>query len=312
MNKIVPACAIIIALMLLLPPSVMAQSGGPPTDLPWWAWSAILLVFSFFVGIVAVIGGVGGGVLFVPIVSSLFPFHLDYVRGAGLMVALTGALSAAPHLLKSKLASLRIALPFALLGSIGSIFGALTGLALPTEIVKVLLGAAIMAIVLLMALSRRSEYPEVMKADILSQALKISGIYHESSTGTTVEWKIHRSVAGLAMFVVIGFMAGLFGIGAGWASVPALNLLVGAPLKIAVATSGLILSVNPAAAWIYINNGAVLPIIAVPSVAGMMIGTRIGARILTRVRPGLVKWIVVVLLVVAGMRTLLEGLGIWT
>nr|WP_276627654.1 hypothetical protein [Archaeoglobus fulgidus] len=44
--------------------------------------------------------GVGGGVLFVPLVSGFFPFHLDYVRGAGLFVALTGALAAGPGLLK--------------------------------------------------------------------------------------------------------------------------------------------------------------------------------------------------------------------
>ena len=91
--------------------------------LPWWSWSLILFGFTSVLGVIAVIGGVGGGVLFVPLVSAFFPFHLDFVRGAGLMVALTGALSAGPHLLRSGLASLRLALPFALIGSIGSIAG---------------------------------------------------------------------------------------------------------------------------------------------------------------------------------------------
>ena len=56
-------------------------------------------------GIVAVLGGVGGGVLFVPIISGFFPFHLDFVRGTGLLVPLSGALAAGPGLLKSNLAS---------------------------------------------------------------------------------------------------------------------------------------------------------------------------------------------------------------
>ena len=38
--------------------------------------------------------GVGGGVLYVPLVSGFFPFHIDFVRGVGLMVALAGALAA--------------------------------------------------------------------------------------------------------------------------------------------------------------------------------------------------------------------------
>jgi uncharacterized membrane protein YfcA len=36
---------------------------------------------------------------------------------------------------------------------------------------------------------------------------------------------------GLVLFLLIGVMAGMFGIGAGWANVPALNLLMGAPLE---------------------------------------------------------------------------------
>src|SRR6185503_15704675 len=97
----------------------------------WWLWPIALLACTFAMGIVAVLAGVGGGVLFVPIVGAFFPFHLDFVRAAGLLLALTGALSAAPTLLRSGLASLRLAMPLALVGSLGSIAGALIGLALP-------------------------------------------------------------------------------------------------------------------------------------------------------------------------------------
>jgi uncharacterized membrane protein YfcA len=116
---------------------------------------------------------------------------------------------------------------------------------------------------------------------------------------------------GLGVFVLIGFLAGIFGLGAGWANVPTLNLLLGAPVKTAVATSGLILSINDtAAAWVYLNNGAVLPLIAVPSVAGMMLGTRVGARILGGVRPKLVRIIVIGILSAAGLRSILAGTGV--
>ena len=37
--------------------------------------AVILLLVTFLMGIVAVLGGVGGGVLFVPIISGFFPFH---------------------------------------------------------------------------------------------------------------------------------------------------------------------------------------------------------------------------------------------
>src|SRR5687767_1679476 len=119
----------------------MAEIAG---TIPWWAWPLALFVVCFFLGIIAVPAGVGGGVLFVPIVAGFFPFHLDFVRGAGLLVALSGALAAGPSLLKAGLANLRLGLPLALVASTSSIGGALLGLALPVAAVEVALGITIL------------------------------------------------------------------------------------------------------------------------------------------------------------------------
>src|SRR5437764_8165229 len=116
---------------------------------PWWVWPIALFAVSFAIGIVAVLAGVGGGVLFVPIVGSLFPFHLDFVRGAGLMFALAGTLAAGPPLLRAGMASLRLVMPLALVGSIASFAGALVGLALAADLVQTLLGLLIVGIAIL-------------------------------------------------------------------------------------------------------------------------------------------------------------------
>ena len=287
------------------------SSPSSSPELVWWVWLIILFLFTFFLGIVAVVTGVGGGALFVPIVSSFFPFHLDFVRGAGLLVALSGALSASPGLLKLGLANLKLALPMALVASIFSILGAVVGLALPTYVIQITLGIAIIAVVIIMISAKRSEYPEVSAPDPLSQALRIYGVYHEQSIDKDITWKIQRTPLGLLLFVVIGFLAGLFGIGAGWAIVPVFNLVLGAPLKLSVATSVFVLSINTTAAWVYLNSGAVLPLIAVPSIAGMMLGTRVGVRILAKARTKVLKTVVICFLCLAGLRALLKGLGIW-
>ena len=104
----------------------------------------------------------------------------------------------------------------------------------------------------------------------------------------------------------------MFGLGAGWANVPALNLLMGAPLKLAVGTSGFALSVvDTSAAWVYINRGAVLPVLVAPSIVGVMLGAKIGARLLRVVHAATVRRVVIGLLLAAGARALLKGLGIW-
>jgi hypothetical protein len=277
----------------------------------WWIWPLALFAVTFAMGIVAVLAGVGGGVLFVPIVSAFFPFHLDFVRAAGLLIALTSALSAAPSLLTNGLASMRLAMPLALIGSVTSVIGALVGLALPTDAVQIALGLTILAIAALMWRAGRSDHPDVPRADALGAALGMHGVYHDPALGRDVKWQVHRTPAALAVFGGIGVLAGMFGLGAGWANVPALNLLMGAPLKLSVGTSGFVLSVvDTSAAWIYLNRGAVLPMIVVPSLIGVMLGAKVGARLLRVAQASVVRKIVLTVLLVAGGRALLKGLGI--
>lgn len=307
-----PAVGAVALGALALAPEAWAATAPAASSMPWWGWPIALFVVCFLLGIVAVPAGVGGGVLFVPIVGGFFPFHLDFVRGAGLLVALASALAAGPALLQAGFASLRLALPIALVASAGSILGAMIGFALPTNAVQVALGATILAIVLLLLLSRRSEFPEVAAPDPIAAALGMHGILVDASTGREVAWKVHRTPAALVVFFFIGILAGMFGLGAGWANLPALNLLMGAPLKVSAGTSSFILSfVDSSAAWVYLNKGAVLPIIAVPSVIGMMLGAKIGARLLRVLPAARVRKLVMALLVFAGLRALLKGLAIW-
>lgn len=300
--------AVLVSALVCASPA--AAAGGGAT--PWWIWPAALFVVSFAIGIVAVLAGVGGGVLFVPIVGGFFPFHLDFVRGAGLLLALTGALSAGPASLRSGLASLRLAMPLAFVGSITSILGALLGFVLPTGALQVALGVIILALVVLMAAAKSADYPRVADLDALAAALGLRGLFRESAAEREVDWKVHRTPAGLVAFAVIGLIGGLFGLGAGWANVPVLNLLMGAPIKLAVGTSGLAVSIiNTSAAWIYLSRGAVLPMLAAPAVIGVMLGARIGVRLLKIAPATVVRRLVIVLLAVAGARALFLGFAAW-
>ena len=100
-----------------------------------------------------------------------------------------------------------------------------------------LLGGVVLGIVVLMLVSKKSEFPQVEQPDALAQALALHGVFVDGASGRTVHWQVHRTVPGLLVFLGIGVLAGMFGIGAGWANVPALNLLMGAPLKVAAGTS---------------------------------------------------------------------------
>jgi uncharacterized membrane protein YfcA len=87
---------------------------------------------------------------------------------------------------------------------------------------------------------------------------------------------------------------------------------MGVPLKVSAGTSGVILSlVDSAAAWIYLHQGALLPIVAAPSVIGMMLGSFIGGRLLGIMRTVTVRRLVIVMLLFAGVRALARGIALW-
>ena len=281
---------------------------------PWWFWPIVLFFFCLILGILAVMAGVGGGVLYVPLVSGFFPFHIDFVRGIGLMVALAGALAAGPGLLRRNLANLRLALPVALIASTFSVAGAMLGLylsALNPNIIQVCLGVTIVAIATLLVFSKNTEKPVVTNQDAIGLALGLGGAYWDDGAREVVEWKTHRTFLGLCMFILVGLVAGMFGLGAGWANVPVLNLLMGVPLKVSVATSKFLLSItDTSAAWIYLNRGCVIPLIGIPSIVGLMLGSLIGVKILAVAKPKMIRYIVIIVLFFAGMKAIDKGLGL--
>jgi uncharacterized membrane protein YfcA len=312
-KHVVLLVGIVLLILLFAGSGAFGAEGTSPSlgaDLPWWAWPIILFFFCFLLGIIAVMAGVGGGVLFVPLVSGFFPFHIDFVRGAGLMVALAGALAAGPGLLKRNLASLRLAMPVALIASSCAIVGAFLGLALPAQVVQLCLGLTIIFIAVLLLCSKNVDRPTVTSQDALGLAFGMQGAYLEPSTGEIIKWRTHRTLPGLCLFVVIGVMAGMFGLGAGWANVPVLNLFMGAPLKVAVGTSKFLLSItDTSAAWVYLNQGCVLPLIAIPSIVGLMGGSFVGVRLLAKAKPKFIRYMVIVVLFFAGAKALQKGLG---
>ena len=267
---------------------------------------------TFVMGILAAVGGVGGGVLFVPIVSGFCPFHLDFVRCTGLLVALCGALAAGPGFLRMNLASLRLAMPVALIASACAIAGAMVGLALPTNVVQT---------------AARRRHPGDRRAHDPGAEVGVSRwcpgrtASPRSCASTASTWRrastrkwTGRSTApltGLLLFIGIGFMAGHVRPGRGLGQRAGAQPRAGGPLKVSVATSKFLLSItDTSAAWVYLNEGCVIPMMVVPSLVGIMLGSFIGVRILRVAKPGFVRWMVIGLLLFAGGKAITKGLGL--
>jgi len=239
------------------------------------------------------------------------------IRATGLVIAMATGLVASRRFLGRGLANIRIvllaAVPYAGFAVIGAL---LAGYMKDTmgetgeAAIRLCLGVLVLGIALLLVFGgKRVQYPEVKNSDGLSERLGLAMSYYEESLDDVVNYKVNRAPIGVLLFCGVGLVSGLFGLGAGWAMVPTLNLVMLIPLKVAAASSSVLISIgDTAAAWQYMKDGAIFPPFIVPCLLGIMLGAFIGSRIMVRVSAGFIRYIIIAVMFGSGVKLLIDGI----
>ena len=85
----------------------------------------------------------------------------------------------------------------------------------------------------------------------------------------------------------VGLMTGILGVGGGFLIVPALVMLVGLPMQVAVGTSLIVIAMNSLAGFLgHVGDGSFNPALTVIFVAAGLVGTFAGARLTKRLPAG--------------------------
>lgn len=273
-------------------------------------------LISTFVAIVAVVAGVGGGVIFTPIMLGFTSIDTLIIRATGLVVAMfSGLISSGPFMRKG-LAECKLVYYCSVPIIVGAIAGALSAVYLAEylgetgdAVVRLGLGVTLVFIAFMFVFGgSKTEYPECKSVDGFTRKLGIASSYWEESLGKTVHYELTRSLLGGILFVLVGFTGGFFGLGGGWAVVPVLNLVMMAPLKIAAASSGVLLAIgNAAAIWPYITYGALIPLFAAPWMLGQVVGGILGAYILAKIRAAFVRNVLIVIIFMTSIKLIVRG-----
>ena len=107
-----------------------------------------------------------------------------------------------------------------------------------------------------------------------------------------------------------GVASALFGIGGGIIKVPLMNLAMGVPLRVATATSNLMIGITAAAsAVIYALHGQIDPYVAGPTAIGVFVGATAGSRVAHRIPLRYLRWLFIVVLVYTASQMLLRAIG---
>jgi len=115
---------------------------------------------------------------------------------------------------------------------------------------------------------------------------------------------LQRPALTAAFLFGVGLLSGGFGLGAGWALVPVLNLVASLPLRVAVATSASTFVLADAAGFLACSH-ALVPAVAAPLALEAHLGSWLGLRLRVRV----LRWVVAGVLAVAGVQLVLRGLA---
>jgi len=274
-------------------------------------------ILSFAIATIAVMAGIGGGVLFTPLMLAFTPVDSLIVRGTGLIVAMFSGLVSTGPLMKSGLGNLKLSMYCCLGYGIGAFIGAQGAIWASERLgetgegfVRITLGIIVFLLVLYFLRGGvKIEWPQVKRVDRFTKRLKLPQPYYENSLGKVIEYRINRAGLGIVAMVGVGMISGFFGLGAGWAIVPTMNLIMGVPLKVAAACSGVIIGMGDCiSVWPYIFAGAVIPLFAALWLVGQVLGGIVGAQILIRVKAGSIRLILIGILLFSSFGLITKGL----
>jgi uncharacterized membrane protein YfcA len=287
----------------------------------------ILLAGGFAAGLFGSLLGLGGGVLIVPLLTLGFGVPLRGAVAISLVSVIVTSSAGAGVYLQRHVANLRLGMVLELFTATGALIGGLIAFMLPVRVLEGLF-AALMAWVAV-SMARRGDAPRSLPtADTLADAdgarlpnpsdpdadpgepaTPVPGSFTERLGGDG--YRVHRLPVGMAGSVGAGVVSALLGVGGGIIKVPLMNLVLGVPLRVATATSNMMIGVTAtSSAVIYLLRDEIDPFVAGPTSVGVFLGASAGSRIAHRVDARLLRWLFIVVLAYTALEMTRKALGL--
>jgi uncharacterized membrane protein YfcA len=243
--------------------------------------------------------GIGGGVLIVPILTLALHLPIHVAIGSSLVAIVANSCTAAGIYTKARLTNVKLGLLLETATVPGAIIGGLAAAVIAPSILSALFGLVLLYVAYTMVVRRYLMSEDVLSADNsvapdntpnnLSSSLANS--YYDQNLGKVVTYKVTHTSAGLGASFFAGVLSSLLGIGGGIIKVPVMNLVMGLPMKAAIATSAFMIAITTTVgALIYYYHGYIdPPFIVAPLIIGVVIGARLGVELTQRARGVLLR-----------------------
>jgi len=273
----------------------------------------LIIIIGIFAGIEGSITGLGGGTIISPILTIFLDYPLYLTIGISLLSTISTSLSSSLTYIKKKIANDNIAISLLTATTFGAIFGFLLNNYLYTHnlffIVYIIFGIVLLlsSIFLIIKNLRKKYYPS--KPDDSTYFFNLFGKYEEN--GEIIYYDGVRWVYGWIVMLFAGFVSGLLGIGSGILKVLGMDLIMNLPIKVSTTTSNFMIGITADTSSILYFKAGYIDFILLPFITlGVLIGSRIGTRLLMKLKDNTVRFIFIIFVSYLGAKLLLEGLNI--
>ncbi len=267
----------------------------------------MIVLFTFLAGIGAgslgAMLGLGGGIFLVPVLNIALDMPLPQAMAISLVAVIATSNFVSLASAGQKSANIRLAMLLQLVSAIGAIGGTymLDYMSMRTR-EQVFGGTTIVvAAVILSRLNQRN----VLHGHVDDVGF-LGGWFQDHDTGDLVAYRLKRVPAAVGVAAGAGVISTLAGIGGGVLVVPALNSWCGVPMRVAAATSAVILGVTaiPGVIDNFADGHLTSPMLAAGGVLGVLVGSRAGFWIGAKVKVRSLKILLAVILIVVASQYL--------
>lgn len=258
-------------------------------------------------GIALVVGalggmlGLGGGVFLIPILTLVLHVPIKLAIGASIVSVVATSIAAGAVYVGHGLTHTRLAMVLEIATTAGALGGGLVATAVDARYLE-----AVFALLLVVTAFSMGG---LKSGRAFGRTGTLDTRYVDPVSGARVVYGVRHLPLGFGASGLAGLFSGLLGIGGGVVKVPIMTLVMGIPLKAAIATSNFMIGVTAAtSALVYYGRGFVAPHVAVPTALGILIGAGVEPRVFGRVRSAWVKRIFQAILLFLAVEMALEAL----
>ena len=263
-----------------------------------------LIVLGLCSGIFGALFGLGGGVIFVPVLMLIFGLEPTEAVAISLIGIIAGSVGASTVLVDRGLSNVRLGLLLEITTCVGAIAGAIIATYLDSWILMVLF-----SVIIIYSGIRMIVNPERTVEPATGEDTAMTFRYTDESVGEDVRYEVQNVGSGMGLCTIAGALSSMTGVGGGAVKVPLMNIHMHVPMKAASSTSSYMIGITAfSGAITYFFAGEVILAYAACVAIGAFVGSLVGARYARKVpAKHLRKYFSIVLFFMAALVLLQAG-----